>query len=160
MWIPAGVVYLLAALGLGAGWLRAIERQMRRQARRTMVKGAWLGVLVALLIGLASCKQKVERTAAAMTGGEPGIGKQVIQQYGCTSCHTIPGIPGANALVGPSLEHIANRMYIAGVLPNTPENMLWWLQNPPAVNPLTAMPDLGVTEADARDMAGYLYTLR
>ena len=50
------------------------------------------------------------------------------------------------------------RMYIAGVLPNTPENMLRWLQNPPAVDPLTAMPNLGVTEADARDMAGYLYT--
>jgi putative membrane protein len=160
MWIPAGVVYMLAALALGAGWLRAIERQMRRQVRRTMVKGAWLGVLVALLIGLSSCKQEVERTAAAMTGGEPGRGKKVIQQYGCGTCHTIPGIRGANALVGPSLEQIASRMYIAGVLPNTPENMLRWLQNPPAVDPLTAMPNLGVTEADARDMAGYLYTLR
>ena len=125
-----------------------------------MVKGTWLGVLVALLIGLASCKQEVERTAAAITGGEPGRGKQVIRQYGCASCHTIPGIPGANALVGPSLEQIASRMYIAGVLSNTPENMLRWLQNPPAVDPLTAMPNLGVTEADARDMAGYLYTLR
>jgi cytochrome c oxidase assembly factor CtaG/cytochrome c2 len=160
MWIPAGVVYLLAALALGAGWLRAMERQMRRQGRRTMAKGAWLGVLVALLIGLSSCKQEVERTAAAMTGGEPKRGKQVIQQYGCGACHTIPGIRGANALVGPSLEQIASRMYIAGVLPNTPENMLRWLQNPPAVDPLTAMPNLGVTEADARDMAGYLYTLR
>jgi cytochrome c1 len=83
-----------------------------------------------------------------------------MQQYGCGSCHTIPGIPRANTLVGPSLEHIASRMYIAGVLPNTPANMLRWLQNPPAVDPLTAMPNLGVTEADARDMAGYLYTLR
>jgi cytochrome c len=125
-----------------------------------IVKSAWLGVLVALLIGLASCKQEVERTAAAITGGKPAIGQQVIQQYGCASCHTIPGIPGAHALVGPSLEHIASRMYVAGVLPNTPENMLRWLQNPPAVDPLTAMPNLGVTEADARDIAGYLYTLR
>ena len=159
MWIPAGVVYLLAALALGAGWLRASERQMRRQARR-IVKGAWLGLLVALLIGLSSCKQEVERTAAAMTGGEPRRGKQVIRQYGCAACHTIPGIPEANALVGPSLEQVASRMYIAGVLPNTPENMLRWLQNPPAVQPSTAMPNLGVTEPDARDIAGYLYTLR
>jgi cytochrome c1 len=129
------------------------------QARR-IIKGVWLGVLVVLLIGLSSCKREVERVAAAMTGGEPGIGKQVIQQYGCVSCHTIPGIPGAHALVGPSLEHIASRMYVAGVLPNTPENMLRWLQNPLAVDPLTAMPNLGVTEADARDIASYLYTLR
>jgi len=149
-----------AALALGAAGWRAIAPQGRRQARRTMVKGAWLGMLMALLIGLSSCSREAERTAAALTGGKPGIGKQVIQQYGCASCHTIPGILGANALVGPSLEHIASRMYIAGVLPNTAENMRRWLQDPPAVDPLTAMPNLGVTEADARDMAGYLYTLR
>ena len=84
----------------------------------------------------------------------------MIRQYGCGSCHTIPGIQGAHVLVGPSLVQVASRMYIAGVLPNTPTNMLRWLQNPPAVQPFTAMPNMGVTEADARDMAGYLYTLR
>jgi hypothetical protein len=51
-------------------------------------------------------------------------------------------------------------MYIAGVLPNTPENMLQWLQNPPAVQPFTAMLNMGVTETDAWDIAGYLYMLR
>ena len=125
-----------------------------------MMKGGWLGGLMALLIGLSSCNQSLERTAAAITGGDPGRGKEELRQYGCVSCHTIPGIRGANALVGPSLEQIASRMYIAGVLPNTPENMLRWLQNPPAVDPLTAMPNVGATEADARDMASYLYTLR
>jgi cytochrome c len=114
----------------------------------------------ALLIGLSACNQRLERAASAMTGGDPGRGKAIIRQYGCVSCHTMPGIAGANALVGPSLEHIASRMYIGGVLLNTPENMLRWLQNPPAVDPLTAMPNIGVTEADARHMAGYLYTLR
>ena len=81
-----------------------------------MIKGAWLGLLVALLIGLSSCNQEVERTAAALTGGEPRRGKQVIRQYGCTSCHIIPGIREANALVGPSLEQIASRMDMAGFL--------------------------------------------
>jgi cytochrome c len=126
----------------------------------SIVKGSWLVGLMALLIGLSSCNQSLERTAAAMTGGNPARGKEVLRQYGCVSCHTIPGIRGANALVGPSLQQVASRVYIAGVLPNTPENMLRWLQNPPAVDPLTAMPNMGVTEADARDMAGYLYTLR
>jgi cytochrome c len=134
---------------------------MQYQGRgRSIVKGGWLVGLMALLIGLSSCNQSLERTAAAMTGRNPGRGKEVLRQYGCVSCHTIPGIRGANALVGPSLQQIASRMYIAGVLPNTPENMLRWLQNPPAVDTLTAMPNVGVTEADARDMAGYLYTLR
>ena len=134
---------------------------MQYQSRgESIVKGGWLGGLLALLIGLSSCNQSLERTAAAMTGGNPARGKEELRQYGCVSCHTIPGIPGANALVGPSLQQIASRVYIAGVLPNTPENMLRWLQNPPAVQPSTAMPNLGVTEPDARDIAGYLYTLR
>src|SRR5215467_2596066 len=95
--------------------------QMQYQGRgRSMVKGGWLGGLIALLVGLSSYNQSLERTAAAMTGGNPARGKEELRQYGCVSCHTIPGIRGANALVGPSLEHIPSRMYIAGVLPNTP----------------------------------------
>ena len=109
---------------------------MQYQSRgESIVKGGWLGGLLALLIGLSSCNQSLERTAAAMTGGNPARGKEELRQYGCVSCHTIPGIRGANSLVGPSLQQIASRVYIAGVLPNTPENMLRWLQNPPAVDP-------------------------
>jgi cytochrome c len=160
MWILFGVLSLLAMLAFSGGWWRDAERQVLRQVSRMIITSTWLGGLVALLIGLSACNQKLERAAAAMTGGEPGRGKAVLQQYGCGACHTIPGIRGANTLVGPSLAQMASRMYIAGVLPNTPENMLRWLQNPPAVDALTAMPNLGVTETDARDMAGYLYTLR
>jgi cytochrome c551/c552 len=80
-----------------------------------LVKRLWLSGLMVLLIGLASCNQSLERTAAALTGGNPGRGKEVIRQYGCGSCHTIPGIQGAHALVGPSLAQVASRMYIAGV---------------------------------------------
>ena len=127
---------------------------------KSTVQSVWLGGIMALLLGLAACSQQPERVAAAITGGDPGRGKDLIRQYGCGSCHTIPGVRGANALVGPSLAQIASHMYIASGLPNTPENMLRWLQNPPAVNPLTAMPNMSVTEADARDLAGYLYTLR
>jgi cytochrome c len=112
-----------------------------------------------LLIGLASCNQSLERTAAALTGENPRRGKEVIRQYGCGLCHTIPGIQGAHALVGPSLAQAASRMYSAGALPNTPANMLWWLQNPPAVQLFTIMPNMDVTEADAQDMASYLYTM-
>ena len=51
-------------------------------------------------------------------------------------------------------------MYIAGVLPNDPENVVRWIMNPPSVDEKTAMPYLGVTDRDARDMAEYLYHLR
>ena len=87
-------------------------------------------------------------------------GKMAIAQYACTTCHLVPGIVGPHAPVGPPLERIATREYIAGMLPNTVDNMLRWLRVPQEVNPRTAMPNLGVTERDARDIAAYLYTLR
>jgi cytochrome c len=108
-----------------------------------------------------SCDQKqLEQAATQMTGGDPAKGKAAITRYGCISCHTIPGVKGADALVAPSLEHVASRSYVAGVLPNTPPNVVRWIQNPPGVDRLTAMPNLGVTDSDARDIASYLYTLK
>ena len=81
-------------------------------------------------------------------------------KYGCDTCHTIPGIRTARALVGPPLTSVAGRVYLAGHLPNTPTNMEQWIQHPRANEPHTAMPEMGVTDADARDIAAYLYTLR
>ena len=98
--------------------------------------------------------------ARATTGGNPHKGRQVILNHGCGSCHIIPGITGATGLVGPPLMRMGVRTYIAGVLPNTPENMVRWIKNPPAVDRLTAMPNLELKDADARDAAAYLYTLR
>ena len=87
-------------------------------------------------------------------------GAQAIHQYACVTCHEIPGIVGANAPVGPPLAGIASRGMLGGVLPNSPENMVRWLREPQTFAPLTAMPDLGVTERDARDIAAYLATLK
>ena len=113
------------------------------------------------LVALSSCQQaELERKAEAMTGGSPRRGVEAINRYGCAACHTIPGVPGATALVGPNLQQVASRMYLAGVLPNTPDNMVRWIQHPRDVDPLTAMPNLNVTDADARDIASYLYTLK
>jgi mono/diheme cytochrome c family protein len=83
-------------------------------------------------------------------------GKHALEQYACTTCHEIPGVTGATVPVGPSLRKLARRSYIAGVLPNTGENLVRWLREPQSVKPGTAMPDLGVSERDARDMASFL----
>lgn len=100
------------------------------------------------------------RHAAVLTGGDPHRGPARMRAYGCSSCHTIPGVPGARSEVGPPLGGIGRRMYVAGVLANTPENLVRWIRHPTQVDPNTAMPDMGVTEQDARDIAAYLYTLR
>ena len=119
----------------------------------------WCTIPVAcLVLALAGCD---ERGGAGMTveGGDAGAGKALAEQYGCGTCHTIPGVPGAAANVGPPLQHLAHQSYIAGVLPNQPENLVRWIMDPPAVDPRTAMPDLGVSERHARDIAAFLYTL-
>jgi len=92
--------------------------------------------------------------------GNPQRGKQLIQDYGCGSCHTIPGVRQANGLVGPPLLYFGRRSIVAGQLPNTQENLVLWIQHPREVEPKTAMPDLGLTEDQAYDISAYLYTLR
>jgi mono/diheme cytochrome c family protein len=87
-------------------------------------------------------------------------GKRALEQYACASCHEIPGVTGATVPVGPSLRKLAWRSYIAGVLPNTSENMVRWLRAPQSVKPGTAMPDLTVSERDARDIAAFLGELQ
>jgi cytochrome c len=123
----------------------------------------WM-LLLALAVTAVGCAN-IDNDAAAnalsiTNGGVARAGREVIAAKGCGSCHTIPGITGANSMVGPPLTAMAARSYIAGVLPNTPENMIRWVLDPPAVDSLTAMPAVGLTPRQARDVAAYLYTLR
>lgn len=99
-------------------------------------------------------------TSLAATSGDADAGRRALVRFGCGSCHTIPGVRGADAMVGPPLNSWSRRSFIAGRLPNTPENLVHWIVTPQTVEPGTAMPDLGVSEREARDMAAYLYKLR
>jgi cytochrome c1 len=105
------------------------------------------------------CSASAKQAANVMTNGNADRGASAIAHYGCGSCHTIRGISGANALVGPDLSRMGSRIYIARSLDNEPVNMIQWLQDPHAINPKTVMPTMGVTERDARDIAAYLYSL-
>ncbi len=83
----------------------------------------------------------------------------VTERYGCGACHQIGGIEQANGHVGPPLRHFkSNVPFIIGKLPNTAANVERWIQHPQAIAPGTIMPDLGVTPAQAREIAAYLYT--
>lgn len=77
-------------------------------------------------------------------------------QYQCGRCHAIPGVEAANGTLGPPLADFGRRSYIAGQLPNRPELLRQWIVAPASLVPNTTMPALGVSEADARDMAAYL----
>ena len=120
-------------------------------------------IAVGLGIGSAGCNLTAQRTwdeAAQLTGGDPAKGREALAAYGCRSCHTIPGVRGADALVGPPLTRMGSRVYIAGRLSNTPEHLMRWIQHPREIDPRTAMPETGVTDEDVRHIAAYLYTLR
>ena len=87
------------------------------------------------------------------------LGRAAIEGYGCAGCHNIPGVtPKGN--VGPPLEGFARHAYVAGVLPNTVDNVARWVADPRGVAPSTAMPNLGVTPEHAQAIAAYLATLK
>jgi mono/diheme cytochrome c family protein len=91
---------------------------------------------------------------------DPERGRVALHQNACNACHVIPGVTGAGVYVGPPLKGIASRQFIAGTLLNTQDNMRRWIVETQQVKPGTAMPQLGVSERDARDMAAYLATLK
>ncbi|MGH7056260.1 MAG: c-type cytochrome [Gammaproteobacteria bacterium] len=98
---------------------------------------------------------------SALAGpGNQKRGAELILHYGCGTCHTIPGIPNARGEVGPPLNRISRRTFIAGMLPNTRQNMMLWLMYPQKIIPGNAMPDMGLTEQQAADITAYLSKLR
>jgi len=126
------VVFAILLLGIAAGYAGSVYRDMRER----------------------------QRLAEGVTGGTLDRAEDHLIRYGCAGCHTIPGISRANGLVGPPLNSIARRVYIAGMLPNSPDNLVRWIVNPRDVNPKTAMPVTGISEDEARDVAAYLYSLK
>ena len=118
-------------------------------------------ILSMVVVLLAGCTGgQTLPTYSIAVRGDALHGKQLIQSSGCGACHTIPGIDQARGLVGPPLFFFGRRTMIAGELPNSPENLADWIQHPLAIEPHTAMPDLGLTRDQAQDIAAYLFTLR
>jgi cytochrome c1 len=116
------------------------------------------GVVPLLLV--AACAEPEVPREQQILGAVPDRGRELAAAYGCGVCHIVPGVPGARGTVGPSLEAFGERNLIGGVAPNRPDRLVSWLENPPAVAPNTGMPAMGLTTAEARDVAAYLYTLR
>jgi cytochrome c2 len=110
---------------------------------------------VALLIVVMA--SACARPPGAPAGGDPARGRLAIARAECGACHRIPGIAGAHGRVGPPLDDFARRVYVAGLLPNTPSMLARWIENPPALKPQTAMPALGLDAGTARDIAAYLH---
>lgn len=130
---------------------------MRRIARPNRILPALLASLA--LVACQDGQAPLFSPGAAdglLGGADADRGRRLIAERGCTACHTVPGVSGPASRVGPPLGDMARQAYIAGLLPNTPQNMVRWLMDPPAINPRTAMPDTGLRQADAEAIAAYL----
>ena len=158
MWIPAGLVYVIAAGWLFVVWMNEAERRAIRA-----LPGQALAISLLLVVGLilSGCDYAPSANASIPHApGDPLRGAQLIQRFGCGGCHIIPGVTGANGLVGPPLTKMGRRVYIAGVLRNSPSNMALWIEHPQAIVPGNAMPEMAISHADSRDITAYLYTLK
>jgi cytochrome c oxidase assembly factor CtaG/cytochrome c2 len=155
MWIPAGAIYIVAAIWLFVQLLQSTDRRALKPYHSTILAMAFL--LLPLLLG--GCGNAAIGSEPSPTGGDSRQGVKLIAEAGCGACHVVPGIEGANGLVGPPLNRMGVRVTIAGVLRNTPDNMIEWLRHPQAVVPNNAMPDMNLDERQARDITAYLYTL-
>jgi cytochrome c2 len=151
MWIPAGTLLTLLALIYFGSYLQG----HRRQPARSVLA---LGLIAVGALALSGC-DTTARSSSAMVGGDARRGPEKILAYGCATCHAIPGVPGAAGTVGPPLNQLARRSYIAGG-PNAPDRLIEFLRHPRGLRPGTPMPEMGVTDTDARDIAAYLYTLK
>jgi cytochrome c1 len=118
-----------------------------------------LSVILISFTTESACRD-ADAIAQGINGGNPANGRHLLYSYSCGSCHAIPGVTEADGTIGPPLRGFGSRVYIAGIQQNTPENLSRWIAQPQEVQPGNAMPDLGVTREQARDIAAYLYTLR
>jgi putative membrane protein len=161
MWIPMDAIFVAAAAWLFVAWFAEAERSaslheaLHRASRRAVAPVLVLGLAVVL----AGCNDASDAETLAF-GGNANHGAALITQFGCGTCHVIPGVAGAQGLVGPPLTTMARRVYIAGLLTNSPENMVTWLRDPQRIVPGNAMPQMNLSQDEARDIAAYLFTLR
>ncbi|MGH7076933.1 MAG: c-type cytochrome [Acetobacteraceae bacterium] len=128
-----------------------------RYRRSAAVRLTVFAALSALVVSVPHSRAAAPGPAEMVPNSRHGA--RLIVEAGCGTCHTIPGIPGARGEVGPPLNGIANRTFLAGVLPNTRQDMVLWLMAPQSVVPGNAMPDMNLSKSEARDITAYLFTL-
>jgi cytochrome c2 len=125
-----------------------------------VVAAAALCVLLAVAVVAVLQVDQVREdrdVAQALTGGDPTKATALATRFGCAGCHTIPGLPGAHGQVAAPLEDLRKRVYLAGVVRNTADNLVQWIVDPPSLSPRTAMPVTGISRREAADLAAYLY---
>jgi cytochrome c1 len=95
----------------------------------------------------------------AACGGRDSDGARALIAGRCGACHRVPGVAGATGRVGPSLAHIGSQQIIAGFFANNPARLTQWIEHPQQLLPGNAMPEMGLSHAQAVAIVDYLYTM-
>ena len=146
--------------GHGNGIALAVRTEVRASPRHPSsrtTRARTLCCAFAIAAALGACSDPSRHPHAE---GDATRGRLLLMQYGCGACHAIPGVPNARGTIGPPLDRLGRRVYLAGVLANSPQQLALWIRAPQAIKPATGMPNVHATEQDATDMAAYLYRLR
>ncbi|HEV8141478.1 MAG TPA: cytochrome C [Methylomirabilota bacterium] len=109
--------------------------------------------VASLVVGLGACDGD-KRAPRVVTDGDRERGRQAVESG---ACHRIPGVRSARGIIGPSLKGLAAGPYIVGRMANDASNLVAWIRGPRVLDPQTIMPDLTVSEPDARDIAAFLF---
>jgi cytochrome c len=122
--------------------------------------GAAIGCVTIATASIMAWRSRHQDTEIAhvITGGDAARAEVIMRRYGCGGCHTIPGIAGADGQVGPPLSGLIHRVYIGGVATNSSDHLIQWIVAPQRFSSRSAMPATGISEAEARDVAAYLYS--
>jgi cytochrome c2 len=118
-----------------------------------MIRSTGTAATLLLTVSIAGCSRDTGHAEAAHASAP-----DLMIQYGCPTCHVIPRVPGAVGKVGPSLDDLAQRSFLAGTLQNSPDNLVRWIRHPQQFQPGTAMPEMGVTAEDAKSIVAFLET--
>lgn len=133
---------------------------MNTRASRTVTCATAACALLVLALGACEAEPRMTERRQLIAGGDADRGEAAFTRYGCTACHTIPGVRAARGTVGPPLAAWSQRRLIAGKTSNTPDMLVQFIKDPQSISPGSGMPNVGVDDADARHMAAYLYGLR
>jgi cytochrome c len=127
--------------------------------RAHLALAAILLVVGGIAAAASTWQQAAQRVAVAkaLTGGDPFRAPGLVRRYGCGGCHTVADVAGADGKVAPPLENMRERVFIAGVARNSADTLVRWIMAPQSIAPGSAMPPTGISEAEARDVAAYLY---
>lgn len=113
-------------------------------------------IAVALLI--SACNARPDSRYVSDSNAE-ARGLAAIERVGCGACHEIPGLSWPKGRTGPSLKGFDDITPIAGVLPNTAENLAAFVKDAPRIKLGSTMPAMPLSQEESRNVAAYLYSL-